>query len=124
MPDVWLLDFCLWRSAPQGQVKPAALAVVSPPVGAAASPRGSVSLHWLSYRVGDHPLGVIILDASDLLHARFRANLEGLDHDAEFAEGHELDDEYAAVVPKNMIGRMLSPDEARKLIDWIEGGLM
>jgi hypothetical protein len=82
--------------------------------------RGCVSLYWLTYRSGGHVLGVIILEATDLLHARFRANLEGLDRDADFSEGHELDDERAAAVPKDMIGRMLTPAEAARLIERME----
>jgi hypothetical protein len=65
---------------------------------------------------------VIILEASDLMHARFRANLEEVDQNAEFAEGHVLGDEHAAMIPENMIGRMLSLDQARRLIGRMAGG--
>jgi len=45
-------------------------------------------------------LGVVILEAPDLIQARFRAKLEGVDQGAAFAAGWELDDERAAPVPR------------------------
>ena len=47
------------------------------------------------------------------IHARMRAALSGLDQ-GEFTEGHELDRKWG--VPKAMIGRRLSQEEAKRLL--------
>jgi hypothetical protein len=43
-----------------------------------------------------------------------------LDQEADFAEGHELDAKTAARIPPRLIGRMLAPPEALKLIRRLE----
>jgi len=53
-----------------------------------------MSLFWLTYRRCGKLSGIVLVEASNLLHA----NLEGLDRDADFAEGHEFDDRSAALV--------------------------
>ena len=45
-----------------------------------------------------------------------------MDQGAEFREGHELDQTRAALVPPDAIGRMLSLEEAGKIIRRIERG--
>ena len=63
------------------------------------------------------------MDSSTLVHARFRAAVEEIDQGADFAEGHELDQKSAAMVPATSIGRMLDQDEAAALIREIERGI-
>jgi len=83
----------------------------------------NVSLYWLTYSVGDRVHGVVVREAADEPQACIRANINRLDQGPEFAAGCELDDEQAALVPQDMLGRMLSPHEAHELIDRIECGI-
>jgi hypothetical protein len=69
-------------------------------------------LYWLCYR-HNNQISVVIEPAQSLIHARLRAALDGLDQ-GEFSEGHELDRKWR--VPKAMIGRRLSQEEAKRLL--------
>ena len=69
-------------------------------------------LYWLVYR-HNNQISVVIEPGASIIHARMRASLAELD-DGEFTEGHELDRKWR--VPKAMIGRRLSQEEAKRLL--------
>jgi hypothetical protein len=71
---------------------------------------------WISFLDGS----VFIVQASSLAHARMLAVLHGVGRVGHFAEGHFIDEERAAVVPQESIGRMLSSHEARHIRDLFE----
>src|SRR6516165_8242163 len=74
--------------------------------------RLAMPLYWLVYR-HNNQISVVIEPAHSLIHARLRASLDGLD-EGEFTEGHELDRKWR--VPKEMVGRRLSQEEAKRLL--------
>jgi hypothetical protein len=69
-------------------------------------------LYWLVYR-HNNQISVVIEPGASLIHARMRAALDDLD-EGEFTEGHELDRKWK--VAKEMIGRRLSQEEAKRLL--------
>jgi hypothetical protein len=73
-------------------------------------------LYWLFYR-HNNQISVVIEPGASLIHARMRAALANLDQ-GDFTEGHELDRKWR--VPKEMIGRRLSQEEAKKLLAKLE----
>jgi hypothetical protein len=77
----------------------------------------SRSLFWLTYRLPEGPLAVLIVKAGTLLEARMLATIDGLDEHKEFSEGHEL---HAEEAPPGTVGRMLPPEEAHRLLAWTE----
>ena len=58
-------------------------------------------------------ISVVIEPGASFIHARMRAALANLD-EGEFTEGHELDRKWK--VAKEMIGRRLSQEEAKRLL--------
>ena len=71
-------------------------------------------LYWLCYR-HNNQVSVVIEPGTSLVHARMGAGLAELD-EGEFTEGHELDRKIEKQVPKAMIGRRLSQEEAKRLL--------
>ena len=78
------------------------------------------SLFWLSYSRDQTLAGVLIIEARELLEARMLAAVGGLDKGADFFEGYALSEACAAMVSARSVARMLPPDEADRLITWIE----
>ncbi len=74
----------------------------------------------LTYRDRTGLLGVLILESSSLAQARLIARLEGANHGAQSCEAHELDGDSAALVPVDLIGRLLSLEEASKVMRRLE----
>jgi hypothetical protein len=77
-----------------------------------------MSLYWLCYR-HNNQIAVVIEPGASLMHARLRAGLAGLD-EGTYTEGHELDRQTEKRVPKAMIGRRLSQEEAKRLLANLE----
>jgi hypothetical protein len=75
---------------------------------------------WLTYREAGRPVGVVIVDAPSLIHARLEAAARGIDAGAPFAEGHELSSTLVASILPSQIGRKMSGAEAAELIRWLE----
>jgi|SRR5450432_1448028 hypothetical protein len=80
-----------------------------------------VSRFWLTYcNSSGHPFGAVVMDSSNLMHARMRSAIEVIDQGALFAQGHELDRNTAELVPTAAIGRLLNQEVAAKLIRRLE----
>jgi hypothetical protein len=75
------------------------------------------SLFWLVFKNG-HDLSVIVQPAGAIIAARMRALLAGIE--GEFQKGHELDAKTAKKMPKGMIERVLSRNEAAALLQKFE----
>ena len=70
---------------------------------------------WLIYRRDRQLIGAAIIEAPSLYHARMSAPLLGIGKVAEYAGGNEIDAEHAALIPREVIGTMLSPEQVREL---------
>ena len=71
-------------------------------------------LYWLCYQ-HNNQISVVIEPGASLIHVRMRAALADLG-EGEFTVGHELDGKLTKQVPKAMIGRRLSQEEAKKFL--------
>ena len=69
-------------------------------------------LYWLVYR-HNNQISVVIEPGASLVHARMRAAFANLNQ-GEFTEGHELPGKWR--VAKEMVGRRLSQEEAKRLL--------
>jgi hypothetical protein len=84
-----------------------------------------VSRFWLTYcNSSGHPFGAVVMDSSNLMHARMRSAIEVIDQGALFAQGHELDRNTAKLVPATAIGRLLGTEEATRLLRGIESRMI
>jgi len=71
-------------------------------------------LYRLCYR-HNNQISVVIERGASPIHARLRASLARLD-EGTFTEGHELDGRTEKRVPKAIIGRRWSQEEAKRLL--------
>jgi hypothetical protein len=69
----------------------------------------------LIYRRDGQLVGAAIIEAPSLYHARMVAAVQGIGKVAEYTDGNEIDAEHAALIPRELIGKMLSPEEVREL---------
>jgi hypothetical protein len=74
---------------------------------------------WLYFRRGSKLVGVAIIEAPTLYHARTRVAVRGIGKAVDYSDAKKLDDEDAALVPANCIGRLLLAEEAQQLSDRI-----
>jgi hypothetical protein len=75
-----------------------------------------VPLFWLTYRHADGRAGgVVVIDAPDVLQARFKAEVYGMDRRLDFTSGHELDKESTVQIPASMKCRFLDDGDLREL---------
>jgi hypothetical protein len=63
---------------------------------------------------------VLIVEASHLLEARLRADIETPGLDDHFIEGHELGAELAERIPAGAIGRMMTAADATRLVERLD----
>jgi hypothetical protein len=76
-------------------------------------------LFWLCYKLDDR-VDVVIQRGGSLIQARMVSSMANLD-DGDFTEGHQLDPKTAKLVPKDRIGKRLSPEEAAAILRLFEG---
>jgi hypothetical protein len=73
---------------------------------------------WLSFVGG----GGLIVEAVSLAQARLLAVAKGPGRPSQFAEGHSIRPNLAALLPDGSVGRMLTPVEARRLLKLMRYG--
>jgi hypothetical protein len=71
---------------------------------------------WLTYLRSGKMVGVVVIEAPSLIDARMRAALEAVEAGVDFAEGHEIDAARSALVPAEQLERLLSIEEANRLL--------
>ena len=75
---------------------------------------------WLTYLRSGKMVGVVVIEAPSLIDARMRAALEAVEAGVDFAEGHEIDAARSALVPAEQLERLLSIEEANRLLKWLD----
>jgi hypothetical protein len=70
---------------------------------------------WINFRRSGELTAVVIVEAPTIYHARMRLAALGIGNPSDFSEGKELDAERAALVPRDLIGKLLLPEEAQRL---------
>jgi hypothetical protein len=80
---------------------------------------GSKGMWWLYFRRDGKLVGVAIIEAPTLYHARTRVAVRGIGRAVDYSDAKKLDDGDAALVPANCIGRLLLAEEAQQLSDRI-----
>jgi hypothetical protein len=76
---------------------------------------------WLTYRDGRRVVGVVIMEAPSLTHARMKVAFAGNDEGLTFAGARDLGAGLLRLVPSTQIGRLLSGTEAEELLAQLEG---
>jgi hypothetical protein len=94
-------------------------AMMIPPSSGDRYRAGSKGMWWLYFRRDGKLVGVAIIEAPTLYHARTRVAVRGIGKAADYSDAKKLDDEDAALVPANCIGRLLLAEEAQQLSDRI-----
>jgi hypothetical protein len=77
---------------------------------------------WLIYRRDDKIVGIAIVEAPSLYHARMRAAVAGIGKAADFSEGLEIDAAHVGAIPQDLIGKLLSPEQATELKGRLSNG--
>ena len=67
--------------------------------------------------INGNVVGVAIIEAPTLYHARMKAAVYGIGKAADYSDGKEVEEGHQALVPRNCIGRLLSANEAQQLFD-------
>ena len=70
---------------------------------------------WLIYRRDDNTVGIAVVEAPSLFHARMRAAVAGIGRAADFSESLEIDAAHVRAIPQEPIAKLLSPEEAAEL---------
>jgi len=81
-----------------------------------------VIVWWLIYRRDDKIVGIAIVEAPSLYHARMRAAVARIGKAADFFEGLEIDAAHVRAIPQEMIGKLLSPEQAAELKGRLSNG--
>lgn len=76
--------------------------------------------HWLLSFRGEGT--AVIVEAESLTHARLVAVANDLCRPSLFDEGYAVDPDLVTMIPKGFIGRNLSRNEARDLLNLLSGG--
>jgi hypothetical protein len=78
---------------------------------------GATDMWWIYYRNEGNLVGVAIIEATSLYHARMKAAVYGIGRAADYSDGKEVDVEDTALAARDCIRGLLSPEEAQQLSD-------